>query len=146
MRALILYEEAAATDQDRIRRINNAPIEYMRGNSVGRKKEQTSVAKGDVASLIDLAEYHHDAVVSRTIIDRKAGTVTFFAFDAGQGLSEHSAPFDALVYLLEGESEITISGKPARVRKGEMIIIPANEPHKVNALTRFKMVLTMIHS
>jgi len=99
-----------------------------------------------VTRLVDLADYQEGSIVSRTIIDKKTGTVTFFAFDKGQGLSEHTAPFDALVYLLDGEAEIVISGKPFRLKAGEMVIMPANEPHALKAITRFKMVLTMIRS
>jgi len=98
------------------------------------------------ASLIDLIDYQEGSVVSRTIIDKKAGTVTLFAFDEGQGLSEHTAPYDALVYLLDGEANVVISGKPIRLKKGEITIMPANEPHALKAVTRFKMVLTMIRS
>ena len=96
--------------------------------------------------LPDLADYQEGAIVSRTILDRKTGTVTFFAFDQGQGLSEHTTPFDALVYLIEGEAEITISGKSLRVNAGEMVIMPANQPHALHAVKRFKMILTMIRS
>jgi quercetin dioxygenase-like cupin family protein len=96
--------------------------------------------------LTDLADYQEGSIVSRTIVDKKAGTVTFFAFDKGQGLSEHTAPFDALVYLLDGEAEILISGKPFRLKGGEMLVMQANEPHALKAITRFKMVLTMIRS
>lgn len=85
-------------------------------------------------------------MVSRTLIDRKAGTVTLFAFEKSQRLSEHKAPYDALLCLLDGEAEITISGKPARVKEGEMILIPAKKPHELRAVTRFKMILTMIRS
>jgi len=96
--------------------------------------------------LVDLVDYQEGSVVSRTIIDKKMGTVTLFAFDEGQGLSEHTAPFDALVYLFDGEAEITISGKPVRLREGEMVIMPANQPHALSAVKKFKMVLTMIRS
>jgi len=95
---------------------------------------------------VNLADYQKDSIVSRTLIDKNTGTVTFFAFDEGQGLSEHTAPFDALVYLIDGEAEITISGKPFHLEVGEMIIMPANEPHAVKALKKFKMILTMIRS
>ena len=101
---------------------------------------------GQAIKLIDLADYQEGSVVSRTIIDKKAGTVTFFAFDAGQGLSEHTAPFDALVYLLDGEAEIVISGKPIRLKEGEMVIMPANQPHALRAVKKFKMILMMIRS
>ena len=96
--------------------------------------------------MADLVEYQDGAVVSREIINKKTGTVTLFAFDAGQGLSEHTAPFDALVYLLDGEAEVTISGKANRLKAGEMIIMPENQPHALKTLERFKMVLVMIRS
>ena len=96
--------------------------------------------------LIDLADYQEGSIVSRTVLDKKTGTVTFFAFDKGQGLSEHTAPFDALVYLLDGEVEVVISGKSSRLKAGEMVIMPANDPHALRAITRFKMILTMIRS
>ena len=101
---------------------------------------------GKAIRLIDLADYQEGSVVSRTIVDKKTGTVTFFAFDEGQGLSEHTAPFDALVYLLEGEAEIVISGKPIRLKDGEMVMMPANQPHALRAAKNFKMILTMIRS
>ena len=109
-------------------------------------KEQKSVAGAQVTKLVDLADYQDDSVVSRTIIDRKTGTVTFFAFDEGQGLSEHTAPYDALIYLLDGEAEIVISGKATRVEDGEMIVVPAKKPHTLRAVKKFKMILTMIRS
>jgi len=96
--------------------------------------------------LSDLVNYQAGSVVSRTLINEKSGTVTLFAFDEGQGLSEHTAPFDALVHVLEGEAEVTISGKPLRLREGDMVIMPANKPHALRGLTRFKMLLTMIRS
>jgi quercetin dioxygenase-like cupin family protein len=96
--------------------------------------------------LADLIGFQEGSVVSRTIIDKDAGTVTLFAFDEGQGLSEHTAPFDALVYSLEGEVEVTISGEKFPLKKGEMIIMPANKPHALKATKRFKMLLTMIKS
>ena len=99
-----------------------------------------------VNRLVELVDYQKGSVVSRTIIDKKAGTVTLFSFDEGQGLSEHTAPFDALVYLLDGEAEISISGNPFHLREGEMIMMPANEPHALKAVKRFKMLLTMIRS
>ena len=96
--------------------------------------------------LVDLADYQEGSIVSRTIIDKKTGTVTFFAFDEGQGLSEHTAPFDALVIVLEGEVEIVISGKPLRLREGEAVIMPASQPHALKAIRKLKMVLIMIRS
>jgi quercetin dioxygenase-like cupin family protein len=85
-------------------------------------------------------------VVSREIMGKETGTVTLFAFDEGQGLSEHTAPFDALVHLLDGEADITISGKTLRLKEGEMVIMPAGEPHSLKAIRRFKMMLIMIRS
>src|SRR5512147_2122993 len=96
--------------------------------------------------LLDMVGYQEGAVVSKTLIDKKTGTVTLFAFARGQGLSEHTAPFDALVQVLDGEVEITVSGKPFRLRSGEIIVLPANEPHALKSITRFKMMLTMIRS
>jgi quercetin dioxygenase-like cupin family protein len=98
------------------------------------------------ATVVNLVEYQKGAVVSRTIINRKTGTVTLFAFDKEQGLSEHTAPFDALVQVIDGEVEIVISGKPLRLKEGEMTIMPASEPHALKAIERFKMILTMIRS
>jgi quercetin dioxygenase-like cupin family protein len=111
-----------------------------------RKPEKTTTLAAQASNLTDLIEYQEGAVVSRTIIDKKAGTVTLFAFDEGQGLSEHTAPYDAMVYVLDGEVEVAISGKTVRLKKGEMTIMPANEPHALTAVTKFKMLLTMIRS
>jgi quercetin dioxygenase-like cupin family protein len=94
----------------------------------------------------DIIDYQENSVVSRTIIDKVVGSVTFFAFAEDQGLSEHSAPYDALVYITDGEAEIVISGKPHRLKKDEIIIMPANEPHSLSAITKFKMMLVMIKS
>ncbi len=96
--------------------------------------------------LIHAVEYQKDAVVSRTLLDTKAGTVTLFAFDAGQGLSEHTAPFDAMVQVLDGETEVTIHGETIMVKQGEMIVMPAGKPHALRAIKRFKMLLVMIKS
>ena len=95
---------------------------------------------------LELAGYQTGAVVSRTLIKRAGGTLTLFAFDANQGLSEHTAPFDAVAQVLEGEAEITIAGTPLQVGVGEMVLMPANQPHAIVARTRFKMLLTMIRS
>jgi quercetin dioxygenase-like cupin family protein len=99
---------------------------------------------GQVISLAGLLDYQEGAVVSRTVIDKKTGTVTVFAFDQGQGLSEHTAPFDALVYVLDGEAMITVAGVESRVAAGEMLIMPASKPHALRAAKRFKMMLVMI--
>ena len=101
---------------------------------------------GRVIKPVELVDYQNGSVVSRTVIDKKTGTCTLFAFDAGQGLSEHTAPFDALVQVLDGESEITISGKPFHLTNGDMIIMPADKPHALKAVKRFKMMLVMIKS
>jgi quercetin dioxygenase-like cupin family protein len=94
--------------------------------------------------LKDIVAYQEHSVVSREIIKKPSGTMTVFAFDKGEGLSEHTAPFDAAVYLLEGEAEIHIDGKPHFVKEGEMIIMPANKPHALKAVTRYRMLLVMI--
>lgn len=96
--------------------------------------------------VIDLIAYQAGSVVSLEIISRPMGTVTLFAFDAGQGLSEHTAPFDAMVSVLDGQVEITISGKKYALKTGDMIVMPANQPHALKALARFKMLLIMIKS
>ncbi|MBN2601347.1 MAG: cupin domain-containing protein [Candidatus Marinimicrobia bacterium] len=103
----------------------------------------SNVLKG---KLTDLLDNQKNAVVSREIIRKVTGTVTLFAFDTGQGLSEHSAPFDALVQILDGKMEITISGKSYPVKTNEFIIMPANDPHALTALSPVKMLLTMIKS
>jgi len=100
--------------------------------------------KSEVLNMAELVNYQDGSVVSRQITKAEAGNVTLFAFDRDQELSEHTAPFDALVHVLDGEAEIKISGKAFNVEMGKAIIMPANEPHAVKALTRFKMLLTMI--
>ncbi len=99
-----------------------------------------------VQSMSSLVAYQDGAVVSRTLIKKTAGTVTVFAFDQGQALSEHTTPYDALVYVLDGRAEISISGEPHAVSTGDMLILPGSIPHAVRAVERFKMVLTMIRS
>ena len=114
-------------------------------NPVQKKKEAGELlAKAlQVKALVD---YQTGSTVSREIVSRKTGTVTIFAFDEGQGLSEHTAPYDALVYLVDGETEITISGRVHRLTEGQMIIMPAHEPHALKAVKKFKMMLVMIRS
>lgn len=102
--------------------------------------------RGHTISPATFIEYQEGSVVSKTLVQRPTGTVTLFAFDEGQGLSEHSAPFDATVVVLDGKTEITIAGTPNVVGSGEMIIMPANEPHALKALEKFKMLLIMIKS
>jgi quercetin dioxygenase-like cupin family protein len=99
---------------------------------------------GKVLQVNDLVQYQDGTVASRMIVFKKTGTITLFAFDAGEGLSEHSAPFDAILTVTDGEAEVTIAGSPLTVRTGEMIILPANKPHGVQAKQRFRMTLTMI--
>lgn len=96
--------------------------------------------------LDNLIKYQEGSVISREIIKKPTGTVTLFAFDKGEGLSEHKAPFNALVYIIDGKAEITISGRKYKLRKGEMIVMPANRAHSLKALERFKMILIMIRS
>ncbi len=107
-------------------------------------KPSNSGLNEQIKKLADLVGYQDGAVVSREIMSEKSGTVTLFAFDEGQGLSEHTAPFDAMVYLLEGEVEVTISGMPLLLKRGEMVVLPANQPHALKATKRFKMMLTMM--
>ena len=105
-----------------------------------------TAAKSQILKLVELVSYQDGSVVSRQITKADAGNVTLFAFDAGQELSEHAAPFDALVHLLEGEAEIRISGKPYLLSAGDAIVMPANAPHALKASTKFKMLLTMIRA
>lgn len=102
------------------------------------------IRKAEPVLLKDSVEYAAGSVVSKTLIDKKTGTLTLFAFDAGQGLSEHTAPFDAVVHILDGEAEIMIGGKAVLASAGSLVIMPANVPHAVRAHQRFKMLLTMI--
>ncbi|QXE89591.1 cupin domain-containing protein [Geomonas subterranea] len=108
--------------------------------------EKKGVALGEALNLVNLAGYQDGAVVSRTVIDKPVGTITAFAFDAGEGLSEHTAPYDAFVQVLDGEAEINIEGTTHTVSAGEIIIMPANKPHSLRAVKRFKMLLVMIRA
>ncbi|MDQ2855902.1 MAG: cupin domain-containing protein [Acidobacteriota bacterium] len=107
---------------------------------------ESAVGSPEVKQLVDLLQYQDGSVVSRVLLKNKGGTVTLFAFDVGEGLSEHTAPFDALVMVTDGEAAIEIAGKSFKVRQGETIILPANRPHALRAVTRFKMLLTMIRA
>jgi quercetin dioxygenase-like cupin family protein len=109
-------------------------------------KRMSDELKSKSIKVEDLIDYQENAVVSREIIRKETGTVTIFAFDKGEGLSEHTAPFDAMVQVVDGTAEITISGSKNVVNKGEMIIMPANDPHALSAIEKFKMILTMIRS
>ena len=108
------------------------------------EKKRTVV--GEALTLAALVAYQDGTVASRTLIDKQVGTVTVFAFDEGQGLSEHTVPYDAFVQILDGEAEITIAGEPHHLSAGQMIIMPANKPHLLRAVKQFKMLLVMIRS
>lgn len=109
-------------------------------------KEQIQTLSAEVKPLDELLQYQDGSIVSRVLLKNKGGTVTLFAFDRGEGLSEHTAPFEALVFVTDGEAEVAIAGKVHSVRQGETITLPANIPHAVKAATRFKMLLTMIRT
>ncbi len=109
-------------------------------------KDSAKDLKEQVIEFENLINYQDGAVVSRTIIDKKVGTVSVFAFDKGEGLSEHTAPFDALVNVVDGEAEVIIAGKPFIVKQNEAIVMPADKPHSLRAIEKFKMVLIMIRS
>ncbi len=111
-----------------------------------KAKEKEEDIIGRVLKAKNLVAYGKDAVVSRTIIKKKTGSVTIFAFDKGESLSEHTAPFDAMVHVLDGEAKVVISNKPNKVKAGEFIIMPANKPHALMAVKKFKMALIMIKS
>lgn len=111
-----------------------------------KKQINTERISAKVVNLVDLVAYQDNSIVSRTLIDRETGTVTLFAFDEGQALSEHTAPFNALVYIVDGEADIVISGKSLHLKEGEMTIMPAKKPHAVKAAKRFKMLLIMVRS
>ncbi len=128
--------------------LDKSCINYSEENTMKQTKKPASKKdiKGKPLNLVDLTEYKDGSVVSRTLIDKKIGTVTIFSFDEGQGLSEHTAPYDAMVVIIDGEAEITISGKPIKVKAGELIIMPANKPHSLKAVKQFKMMLVMIRA
>jgi quercetin dioxygenase-like cupin family protein len=115
----------------------------MTGEQVAGGREMPAA---EAVVLADLVNYQAGSVVSRTIVKRPLGTVTLFAFEEGEGLSEHTAAFDALAHVLEGEAEIVISGKVIRTKAGEAVLMPAHQPHAVKAIARFKMALTMIRA
>jgi quercetin dioxygenase-like cupin family protein len=109
-------------------------------------KAQNTVNPAEVKNLVDLLQYQDGSIVSRVLLKNMGGTVTLFAFDVGEGLSEHTAPFDALVVVIDGEADIEIAGKSFKVRQGETIVLPANQPHAVRAASKFKMLLIMIRA
>ena len=114
--------------------------------SSSRPGSGSEIPVAAAVGLSTLVGYQDGSVVSRVLVGRDTGNVTLFAFDQGQGLSEHTAPFDALVQVLEGEVEISIDRKPVRARPGDLVLMPARRPHALKAITRFKMLLTMIRS
>ena len=107
---------------------------------------KSEMPPAEVHRMADLIQYQDGSVVSRTLVKGATGTITLFAFDEGEGLSEHTAAFDAVAHILEGSAEITIAGQPLLVRHGEGVLMPANQPHALRAVTRFKMLLTMIRA
>ena len=122
---------------------------FVRTNRAPRLSPMTGdpSAKSELVGVLnqsDLVQYQTGAVVSRTLVKKPGGTVTAFAFDAGEGLSEHTAPFDALVLMVEGEAEVSVSGHAHRMKAGEILRLPAQQPHAVKAITSFKMILVMI--
>ena len=112
----------------------------------GNKSSVLQMCVGKAQNLQNLVEYSTDSIVSKTILDKQEGTITLFAFDKDQGLSEHTTPFDAMVYVVEGDLEIIISGNPYNLTANQMIIMPAQEPHALKAISRVKMLLIMIRS
>ena len=126
------------------------PPAWLQRNTNNTDMTSTQASKrlepAKTVRVIDYIQYQEGAVVSREILKRPTGNVTLFAFDEGQGLSEHTAPFDALVQVLDGEAEISISGQPHTLKAGEIILMPAGQPHAVKAPQKFKMVLTMLRS
>jgi quercetin dioxygenase-like cupin family protein len=121
-------------------------VDIMNEGMVKMEGAEKEDLKARAMHAQELISYQPGAVVSRTILDKKAGTITVFSFDEGEGLSEHTAPFDATVLILDGEAEITIDGDPIRARAGEMVIMPADRPHALRAITQFKMMLIMIRA
>ena len=109
-------------------------------------RSETGTPKGKAFNLLNFIEYSDGSVVSKTLLKKEIGNITLFSFDRGQGLSEHTAPFDAVVQILDGEAEITIGGQPQTVTAGDMLIMPANVSHALHAKERFKMLLVMIRS
>ncbi len=111
-----------------------------------KKPSETEKLAAQALHAADLIAYQDGAVVSRTLVNKSSGTVTLFAFDAGQGLSEHTAPYDALALMLDGEADMTVAGKAIHARTGDLVILPANQPHALDAAIPFKMMLTMIRA
>jgi quercetin dioxygenase-like cupin family protein len=116
------------------------------GGALAVSSAKAEIPVAQPAPLVDLVNYQEGSIVSRVLVGREAGTITLFAFDEEQALSEHTAPFDALVQMLEGEMEISIDRKPLSVKAGNVVLMPANHPHALKAITKSKMLLTMIRS
>jgi quercetin dioxygenase-like cupin family protein len=114
--------------------------------TTGRRTRTSKMPAGKVLNLTELVAYAEESIVSRVLVENAAGTVTLFAFDAGQGLSEHTAPFDALVHVLDGCGQFTVAGKARRVEVGQTLLMPAGVPHAVKADKQFKMLLTMLRA
>lgn len=106
----------------------------------------SEIAGAQALPLLSLVDYQEGSVVSRVVLKREKGNITIFAFEEGQGLSEHTSPFDALLQAIEGEAEVSVAGKPIVLKAGEVVLLPAEKPHAVKATTRFKMLLTMVRS
>ena len=115
-------------------------------NATGKRAGRAKMQAGKVLNLAEAADYAEGSIVSRVLVENSVGTVTLFTFDAGQGLSEHTAPFDALVHVLDGQGRFTIGGRACRVAAGQMLLMPAGVPHAVKAVKRFKMLLTMLRA
>jgi quercetin dioxygenase-like cupin family protein len=128
------------------RQTKNKEVKNIQEMNIRKKEEAPLKLKTRGTKLIDMINYQEGSVVSREIVAKKTGTVTLFAFDQGQGLSEHKAPYDALAYCLDGEGKITISGNSVHLMPGEIVIMPAHQPHSLKALKKFKMLLTMIRA
>ena len=120
-------------------------VSCAKANNLAKERNETKPA-AKAANLAGMVDYQEDSIVSRTLIDKEVGTVTLFAFDANQSLSEHTAPFDALLHVFEGEAEVTISGKPIQLKAGMIVLLPAGKSHAVKALSQFKMILIMIRA
>ena len=133
-----MVEQQAGAGQRSVRKDREANMSSQPTQNKGE------MPGAEVLRLIDMVNYQEGAVVSRTLMKRTTGSITLFAFDDGQGLSEHTTPFDAVAQVLEGEAEISVSGKPLLTKAGEAVLLPANRPHALKAVSRFKMLLTMV--
>jgi quercetin dioxygenase-like cupin family protein len=142
----LTVSDRSATDQTNRKEVYAYNNEDRRRTVSSTTATRSEIASAQSLPLSGLVTYQEGSVVSRVILKREKGNVTIFAFDEGQGLSEHTSPFDALVQAVEGEGEVTVAGKTIAVKAGEVVLLPATQPHAVKADTRFKMLLTMIRS